>query len=181
MHDSPSLYPNLFVEPRWTRPASNFQLLQLSSIMAPGLTIRKCEQIHLGQWVEVRMDRDTASKLNRLCHDSAPDYMIVQPPVTSFLGYLIRANSDSSEQRFTSWIDSTTGLSSTPDTEPHHKIHRDAGISLGQLAHHADRLMQQSKLHDKSHVVFRAIVSFSARTDAAPRMRSTTTRVTTVG
>lgn len=181
MHDSPALYPSLFVEPRWTRPASNFQLLQLPSIMAPGLTIRKCEQIHLGQWVEVRMDRNTASKLDRLCHDSAPDYMIVQPPVTSFLGYLIRANSDTPEPRFITGNDSAMGSSSTRDIEPHHKINRDSGISLGQLAHHADRFLQKSKHHDKTHVVFRAIVSFSAQTDAAPRMRSTTTRVTTVG
>lgn len=181
MHDSPTLYPNLFVEPRWARPASNFQLLQLPSVMASGLTIRKCEQIHLGQWVEVRMDRDVASKLNRLCHDSAPDYMIIQPPVTSMLGYLVNANSNAAEQRFMPGDDPILSPSSPQDIEPHHKIHRDSGIGLGQLAHHADRFLQQSKHHDKTHVVFRAIVSFSAQTDAAPRIRSTTTRVTTVG
>ena len=180
INDSPSLYLNTFVEPRWGRLASNFQLLRVPSTMSSGLTIQKCEPVHLGQWVEVRMDREAASRLNKLCHDEVPDYMITQPPTKSMLAFLVNANEDTPEQDFIAEDDRNTRLSSFPDVGAHHKIYRDSGNSLGQLAHHANRVLGKHKHREKTHMVFRAIVSFTAQTDAAPRKRSTTTCVTTI-
>lgn len=180
INDSPSLYINTFVEPRWGRLASNFQLLRVPSTMSSGLTIRKCQPVHLGQWVEVRMDREAASRLNKMCHDSSPDYTIVQPPTKSMLAYLINANEDAPEQDLMAQDDHNTGFTSFPDIAAHHKIYRDSGNSLGQLAHHANKVLEQHEHREKTHMVFRAIVSFTAQTDAAPRKRSTTTRVTMI-
>lgn len=180
INDSPSLYLNTFVEPRWGRLASNFQLLRVPNAMSAGLTIRKCQPVHLGQWVEVRMDREAANRLNKMCHDGSPDYTITQPPTKSMLAFLINANEDAPEQDIMAEDGHNTGFSSFPDIGAHHKIYRDSGNSLGQLAHHASKVLGKHKHGEKTHMVFRAIVSFTAQTDAAPRKRSTTTRVTVI-
>ena len=60
VYASPQLSLHLFVEPRWSHPATEFQLLLLA---IPGLEIRRDDPVHLGQWVEVRMSLNAAKQV----------------------------------------------------------------------------------------------------------------------
>jgi hypothetical protein len=60
IHDSPQLSRRFFVEPRWTFPSTKFKLLHLA---IPGLEIKRGKPVHLGQWIEVRMNLDAARKI----------------------------------------------------------------------------------------------------------------------
>jgi hypothetical protein len=53
IRSSPRLRLHLFVKPQWRHPASDFQLLPLA---IPGLEIRRGSAVHLGHWVEVRVN-----------------------------------------------------------------------------------------------------------------------------
>jgi hypothetical protein len=57
---SPQLSIHLFLEPRWSYPATEFLLLRL---VLPGLEIKRGDPIHLGQWVEVQMNLDAAKEI----------------------------------------------------------------------------------------------------------------------
>ena len=60
VYDSPQLSLHLFVEPRWSHPATEFQLLLLT---VPGLEIKRGDPVRLGQWVEVRMSLGAAKEI----------------------------------------------------------------------------------------------------------------------
>lgn len=58
---SPKLCFHLFIEPQWSHPAMKFQLLLLG---IPGLEIKRGNPVHLGQWVEVRMNLAAAKEIS---------------------------------------------------------------------------------------------------------------------
>jgi hypothetical protein len=58
--ESPQLSIRRFLEPHWSHPATNFQMLILA---IPGFAIKRGDPVHLGQWVEVRMTLEAAKEI----------------------------------------------------------------------------------------------------------------------
>lgn len=200
--ESPSFRLHLFVHPNWQHPATEFQLLHLS---LPGLQIRRGSPVHLGHWVEVRINLEAAERILKDSGDDfrptrslmffndfeharhrAPasqqlpryaDLFITQPPIVGIQAFVIDAHTTAFE-----------GRSSPPDDhEPEaglevpavrSKLSCDAGLTLGFLAEVARNLqVRHARTCDEKTVVFKAIVSFW-QTDIAPRKRSGTRIVT---
>lgn len=65
--DSPRLRLHLFVEPRWQHPSTDFWLLSPPIL---GLEIRRGDAVHLGQWVEIRMNLAAAQAIRSTSGDS---------------------------------------------------------------------------------------------------------------
>lgn len=62
---SPTLRLHLFANAQWPYPAMDFQLL---SVSIRGLEIRRGDPVHLGHWIEVKIDVDAADHiLNDSC------------------------------------------------------------------------------------------------------------------
>lgn len=190
---SPQLSLHLFVEPQWSHPAINFQLLLLA---IPGLKIKRGDPVHLGQWVEIRMTLAAAKQISAtakkvrnsslrpvppmlLLRPKYADLFITQPPLKGIQAFLVDAH------------DVTLDTACPKDrrtTAPiaHAKMSCDAGITLGFLAdvtewmfEKHEKLIQVENLGNKV-VVFKAIVSYCVQSDAAPRMRSATRTVTEI-
>ena len=190
---SPQLSPHLFVEPQWSHSSINFQLLLLA---IPGLQVKRDEPVHLGQWVEVRMNLAAAKKILAtakkskisslrpippilLLRPNYADLFITQPPLKGMQAFLADAHNVHLE---------TASPGDRQATAPvaHAKMSCDAGITLGFLAEIAERMFEkrerllQAGNHRDKVAVFRAIVSYCVQSDAAPRMRSATRTVTEV-
>lgn len=60
--ESPLLRQRLFVHPAWQRPATDFDLLQVS---LRGLTIKRGKPIHRGHWIEVHISLEAANAITR--------------------------------------------------------------------------------------------------------------------
>jgi hypothetical protein len=87
------------------------------------------------------------------------DLLITQPPLRAMSAFRIGSNRTS---------------------KAHLKMFCDAGITLGFVADVAQDMLKKNKHGDSYESVFKAIVSFGAQSDAAPRMRSTTRTVTKI-
>ena len=190
---SPQLSLHLFVEPQWSHPAINFQLLLLT---IPGLKIKRGDPVHLGQWVEVRMTLAAAKQISAtakkvrnfslrpvppmlLLRPKHADLFITQPPLKGMQAFLVDAH------------DVTLETACPEDRRivapmAHAKMSCDAGITLGFLAdvtewmfEKHEKLIQVENLGNKV-VVFKAIVSYCVQSDAAPRMRSAMRTVTEI-
>jgi hypothetical protein len=162
INNSPQLYPHLFIEPRWRHPAKAFRLLHLTTM--PGLSIKRGDSVHLGQWVEARMSLAAAQKIADLKSNDAnfqntADLLITQPPLRAISAFVY-------------------GSKKTP--KAHSKMFCDAGITLDFMADVAQVVLKNNKHGDNAESVFKAIISFGVQSDAAPRMRSTTRTVTKV-
>lgn len=198
--ESPRLRLHLFVEPQWRIPAPEFQLLPLF-IQGYALEIKRGDPVHLGQWVEIRMDLAAAKRIRRtrnrpssqnkvalLLRPSSrypftlprySDLLITQPPLKGMQVFLVDEDDTTHEAT------SDQPPSSTVPTA-HSKFSCDAGITLGFVADVAENMFRkrrtsdQVEYHEDKVAVFKAIVSFCVQSDSAPRMRSTTRTVTKI-
>lgn len=208
--DSPQLSLHLFVLPRWSFPATDFQLLLLA---IPGLEIKRGDPVHLGQWVEVRMTLGAAKTITTAAKYVAPSTkkithagnqlvprpfkcrssaVRVMPATPSVPNLLITQPPLKGMHAFLVDAHGVTAEAVIPEdrqiTVPtaHAKLSCDAGITLGFLAEVAEWMFEkrerllQREDHQNTVVVFKAIVSYYVQSDAAPRMRSATRTVTEI-
>lgn len=73
--ESPQLRLHLFVHPRWQHPSTDFWLL---SPPIPGIEIKRGDAVHLGQWVEIRMNLAAAQAVQSTSGDSTSQTDIIR-------------------------------------------------------------------------------------------------------
>jgi hypothetical protein len=106
------------------------------------------------------------------------DLLISQPPVKSMQMFFVDADADTSATKFEKWHEPSNTEDEWPwgtGLQPLSKISCDAGITLGFAA---DLAMDAEDENDV--LILRAIISYCVQSDAAPRKRLTTRRVTRI-
>jgi len=132
-------------------------------------------------------DRHQASSSSHLSQQQIADLFLAQPPLVGVQASVVVVDGGAS----TSQAKDASAAPKEPKQLAHSKLACDAGITLGFMAEAANFLLRDLELLSggtesedgeqqgkKVVVVFRAIVSFCAQTDGAPRMRSGTRFVT---
>jgi hypothetical protein len=133
-------------------------------------------------------DEQPASSSSFLTPQQTSDLLLTQPPLVGVQVSVVVVDGDAS----TSQVKDGSGIKETKQLA-HSKLACDAGITLGFMAEAANFLLRDLELvaggangpedwkkKQEVVVVFRAIVSFCAQTDGAPRRRSGTRFVTKV-
>jgi hypothetical protein len=132
-------------------------------------------------------DRHQASSSSHLSQQQIAGLFLAQPPLVGVQASVVVVGGDAS----TSQVKDASAAPKELKQLAHSKLACDAGITLGFMAEAANFLLRDLELlsggtgskdgeqQDKEVVVvFRAIISFCAQTDGAPRMRSGTRFVT---
>ena len=134
-------------------------------------------------------DGQRASSSSLLSPQQMADLLLTQPPLVGVQASVVVVDGDAS----ISQAKDASGIKEKKQLA-HSKLACDAGITLGFMAEAANFLLRDLELvaggangsedgkkkQEVVVVVFRAIVSFCAQTDGAPRMRSGTRFVTKV-
>jgi hypothetical protein len=126
-------------------------------------------------------DDQQQTRSSHLTPQQTADLLLTQPPLVGVQASVVVANEprEDDDDNDDDNDDDTTSLARS-------KLACDAGITLGFMAEAANFLLRDLKKSEGGSqrqevvVIFRAIVSFCAQTDGAPRMRGGTRFVTTV-